>query len=577
MAKPVGKLFFIHCPKSGRIIGVNGKSRLARILLPVTGLLALGWVLWRVLQKPNRITYPCVQAALGTAQASLGWFALLCAGFCSGLTAQRLRKQAPLLAGMLAVITVFCMAVPTLVGVRQESAAAEVSAARYLPSDPPNEPIGTAKGIYPGRVVWAHDDKAVFWDGKSRPWWNAKWFDQAAINAMADSGLMTLTGGTSVADAWDRLFVHFNGIRGKGDVGYRSGERIVIKVNINNSGKGALDAVPQTIYAIVRQLTAVGVAEQDINVYDASRSHSAGYIANYCKTDFPKVKFNRNGTWLDNQIAYSAEIKAKGSRQLPKTVVDADYIINIALLKRHSRVNAAGHSTSGVTGVSLTAKNQFGNLNEIAPLHESIRDWRENRGMGSYNPLVDLTGSAKLGGKTVLYMIDGLFAGDYYGSQPLPLQQPPFDGKWPCSYFFSQDPVAIDSVGLDFLRAEWNLAANADNYLHEQALADQPPSGIEYKPDGVRLSSLGVHEHWNDPVNRQYSRNLGTGNGIELVKAVAQRGQSQTGPVASPSPGAVAAPPFGVPWLWVGLAGGLAVAAAAMGVRYAKGKRKTVR
>jgi hypothetical protein len=28
---------------------------------------------------------------------------------------------------------------------------------------------------------------------------------------------------------------------------------------------------------------------------------------------------------------------------------------------------------------------------------------------------------------------------------------------------------------------------------------------------------LGTHEHWNDGINKQYSRNLGTGNGIELV------------------------------------------------------------
>jgi len=28
---------------------------------------------------------------------------------------------------------------------------------------------------------------------------------------------------------------------------------------------------------------------------------------------------------------------------------------------------------------------------------------------------------------------------------------------------------------------------------------------------------MGVHEHWNNPVDKQYSRNLGTGDGIELV------------------------------------------------------------
>ncbi|MCC6353558.1 MAG: hypothetical protein IT577_06710 [Verrucomicrobiae bacterium] len=83
----------------------------------------------------------------------------------------------------------------------------------------------------------------------------------------------------------------------------------------------------------------------------------------------------------------------------------------------------------------------------------------------------------------------------------------------------SQDPVAIDSVGMDFLnsfcpRTMWSCA---DNYLHEMALADNPPSGTVYQPDGSRLSSQGTHEHWNNSTNRQYSRNLGTGNGIELV------------------------------------------------------------
>jgi hypothetical protein len=42
-----------------------------------------------------------------------------------------------------------------------------------------------------------------------------------------------------------------------------------------------------------------------------------------------------------------------------------------------------------------------------------------------------------------------------------------------------------------------------------------------YDPDHPtpvkRLSSLGVHEHWNNPQEKKYSRNLGTGNGIELV------------------------------------------------------------
>ena len=40
-----------------------------------------------------------------------------------------------------------------------------------------------------------------------------------------------------------------------------------------------------------------------------------------------------------------------------------------------------------------------------------------------------------------------------------------------------------------------------------------------YDPDGDgnALTSQGVHEHWNNATDKQYTRNLGTGNGIELV------------------------------------------------------------
>jgi len=101
-----------------------------------------------------------------------------------------------------------------------------------------------------------------------------------------------------------------------------------------------------------------------------------------------------------------------------------------------------------------------------------------------------------------------------------------FDNDWFSSILVSQDMVAIDSVGLDFLRNEQALSPNVDdvvgtpdNYLHEAALANNPASGTAYDPenDGMALESLGVHEHWNNPKQMKYSRNLGTGKGIELV------------------------------------------------------------
>jgi hypothetical protein len=148
------------------------------------------------------------------------------------------------------------------------------------------------------------------------------------------------------------------------------------------------------------------------------------------------------------------------------------------------------------------------------------------QGMGSYNGLVDLNGHKEIGGKTILYLVDGLYATQHNEFRLTPAckwQSAPFNNNWTASLFASQDGVAIDSVALDFLRSEPTLNAivtgPVDNYLHEMALANQPPSKTVYDPtkEGKPLASLGVHEHWNNAAEKKYSRNLGKGAGIELA------------------------------------------------------------
>lgn len=149
----------------------------------------------------------------------------------------------------------------------------------------------------------------------------------------------------------------------------------------------------------------------------------------------------------------------------------------------------------------------------------------DGRPMGSYNVLVDLMGHRDLGGKTILYMIDGLYAVASQGAQvggQSRWQMSPFNNGWTSSLLLSQDPVAIDSVSLDFVRSEPTMRyvyGNVDNYLHEAAQAANPPSGTVYDPesDGIPMQSLGAHEHWNNAVDKQYTRNLGKGEGIELI------------------------------------------------------------
>jgi hypothetical protein len=182
-------------------------------------------------------------------------------------------------------------------------------------------------------------------------------------------------------------------------------------------------------------------------------------------------------------------------------------------------------------GVTLCAKNHFGSLIRLPTdsgyynLHQSLAFMTPQT--GSYRAQVDFMGHAHLGGKTLLCLIDGLYAGNHnYDTVPHTWDVPPFNGGWTSSLFASQDPVAIESVLFDLFQLDkdpyqFPKIPGAEDYLNEAALAYNPPSGTFYDPNHEtatqRLPSLGVFEHWNDSVDRQYSRNLGTGNGIELV------------------------------------------------------------
>ena len=145
-------------------------------------------------------------------------------------------------------------------------------------------------------------------------------------------------------------------------------------------------------------------------------------------------------------------------------------------------------------------------------------------------------GSRYFGRNTVLNIVDGLFGGGSDETKgPVKYFMPPFNNNWCNSIFLSQDQVALESVCYDFLRSEWDGihrhdplnneweilpdGNGIDDYLHQAADPAKWPEGIIYDPDnsGKALKSLGVHEHWNDPVNKQYSRNLGSGTGIELI------------------------------------------------------------
>ncbi|MFH1923983.1 MAG: hypothetical protein ABIP48_29365, partial [Planctomycetota bacterium] len=91
-----------------------------------------------------------------------------------------------------------------------------------------NAPIGVAKGLHPGRVVWVHDPDATDWEGPGEGhWWEESHTSQAAVHQMMCRAIRALAGETGDTAAWEKLFRQFNETHGRGDVGYQPGEKIV--------------------------------------------------------------------------------------------------------------------------------------------------------------------------------------------------------------------------------------------------------------------------------------------------------------------------------------------------------------
>jgi len=398
-----------------------------------------------------------------------------------------------------------------------------------------HEPYGRGIGAMPGRVVWSHNPDSVEWNGEEY-WWKPENFDEEVIKNMVNRSIATLGGKKAARDGWNSIFAAHNLTRNKNS-GYIKGEKIAIKANINGSavfnddtsGKTKMSYTnPILLKALLLSLVEeCDINPSDITVYDVSRLFP-DYMVEMCSEGNLKgVNFvGRNNGIVDENMPINWSYSFSGAvNYIPYCVTEAEYVINLANLKGHSY------------GITLCGKNHFGsfiNGNSMRPPEgANLHQFLTINEMGIYSPLTDLMANYQLGGKTVLYMLDAIICATSEGASITgsnsKWQQAPFNNDYTSSIFVSQDPVAIDSVGADFLMNEPTVTknnsalrnnTNVENYLHEAGLVSNSPSGIIYmNGNGEKVTNLGVHEHWNNPVDKQYGRNLGKNEGIELVIA----------------------------------------------------------
>ena len=302
-----------------------------------------------------------------------------------------------------------------------------------------NQPVGNARGIYPGRVVMTRDGDVCRWKGR----WDVEddqWFlpentDLEGVCRMMSVTLQRLTGTKSDRKAWRKIFEYYHWQRfGVKKGGYQPGETVAVKVNVNNAKarekqSNMSDEAPQMIMAMVRQLVnGAGVRPEDILIFDARRPF-APEILNLVWGEYPDVVFIQDDPGIrDYQPVnpktgdYSKLQKPKwkkciefshgkfdGAQLIPEQVYNATYLVNLAMLKLHSYpYNYMEGGDEGQTAVTMTAKNHAGSVRAPWEMHHFLNTQQDGK-PHAYSPLVDLNASPNLGAKTILYMLDGLY------------------------------------------------------------------------------------------------------------------------------------------------------------------------
>jgi len=514
------------------------------------GISSLIWFLIRVIPKPSRAAYPCMRAAAPFASSFVLYILGLCASIALFRKGKKLVDKSRYLVGVVALLVGMVIGIISITS-RSEKAYALT----FAEDNPANAPMGIGKGVIPGRVVWGHNPDATNEDyyPYGKYWLDDENTNRQAVDKMVSDVLRNLTETTSDELAWDEIFKYHNKNHGKGNIGYTPGEKIVIKVNLNSnrskygsgeyvrSKKQNIDTSPQIILAVLDQLVnKAGVAQEDISIGDPGRNYDDVYFEK-CTQEFPNVHYWGEGNGrtphfiTEEKVLFASD--GTISDWLPQCYVDAAYMINIPVFKKHLRA-----------GISLASKNHFGTF---VTKNRSASHWHyslpaaggnavaNNPGYGLYRCFVDIMGHKHMGDKTILYLIDALWSSTNNTSPPIKWRMEPFNDDYPSSIFASIDPVAIESVGYDFLfeefgpdhptEGDYNAKDNkgpfprysgVDDYLHQAADSTNWPENFVYDPekDGTPLpKSLGVHEHWNNATEKKYSRNLGFDTGIELV------------------------------------------------------------
>lgn len=456
-------------------------------------LASLFWLIYKSGPKPSRIVYPCQRAAA----ANLNIFAILFS-YTYGKKIKMFFTQDFLLRRFFLSIIIIAVifGVFLIVNYYNTSINPPIESGIYGKNLSQSEQVelgtqseyATISSAYDlpstHRVVTVHDSNSSTWEGEGNP---NNYMNQTEIDKMVDLGIMELTGTTSPQEGWRKI------------IPYTDGQSVAIKLNFNNnqdyskglylnedSNKNMLN-YPAVVNSVIRGLKSIDVPSDKIWLTDPSRpvhdqfrerisDKGVQYYINHNCEAYIEGRPNVSITgYVSDSSVYASTSTTYAEKIRPAQVfVNATYIINMPQLK--------GHGMPSVGRVTASLKNNFGSVYYSA---DALGSSPVHKAEPFAKLLADINNNSVFRDKTRLVVGDGIMGNPDINYGP-PTLWNSFGNKPPETLFFGVDPVATDSVMVDYIRREVGSQATG---LVQSYAADL---------------GLGVSESWNDQENYTY-------------------------------------------------------------------------
>lgn len=190
------------------------------------------------------------------------------------------------------------------------------------------------------KVVRVYDPRVASYDfsGADIYW---KTIDADVLKQMLIQSLSEISGEKSETKAWKMILA---GSR-KADL---SGKKVAVKVNFNNTirdVKTTLNNSPAMISVLTRSMMEAGIPEENISFFDCSRPFPEEFKQEVRSLGLSKVVMrgktdglpvSEKTIFLSDNKSFIREGKPTDQYPIPQLLIDADYLLNLHLVKMHS-------------------------------------------------------------------------------------------------------------------------------------------------------------------------------------------------------------------------------------------------